>query len=303
MNRLPDFVVIGAMKCATSTLHDQLAAQPGIFMSTPKEPNFFSDDDVYARGLDWYRGLFAAAAETDLCGESSTHYTKRPRLPSALERMRPVLPHARLVYVMRHPIDRLVSHYMHEWSERRVSGTIDHEIGSNPDLVNFSRYGMQLEPYIDAYGPENILPIFFERMVRQPQETLERLCRFIGYTQTPRWQDENDRRNVGAERMRQSKIRDLIVEAPLLRTIRRRWIPQSWREWVKGFWRMKERPRISPPVADGLREVFDADLEMLGKWLGVRLTCESFKEVAAAAPREWSAGAKNRCETPGVVHS
>ena len=61
MSARPDFMVIGAMKCATSTLHEQLARQPGLFMSTPKEPNFFSDDDVHARGMAWYEALFADA--------------------------------------------------------------------------------------------------------------------------------------------------------------------------------------------------------------------------------------------------
>ncbi len=58
---LPDFLIVGAMKCGTSTLAAQLGAQPGLFMTTPKEPNFFSDDDVYARGMAWYRALFDAA--------------------------------------------------------------------------------------------------------------------------------------------------------------------------------------------------------------------------------------------------
>jgi Sulfotransferase domain len=83
--RLPDFVLIGAMKkSGTTTLHQQLSLQSGIFMSEPKEPTFFSDDQVYAKGLDWYSSLFAVAATSDLCGESSTHYTK---LPSGLEKV------------------------------------------------------------------------------------------------------------------------------------------------------------------------------------------------------------------------
>lgn len=68
MTRLPDFIIIGAMKCATSTLHDQLARQPGLFMSTPKEPNFFSDDEQWGRGLDWYGSLFEAVPGDTLCG-------------------------------------------------------------------------------------------------------------------------------------------------------------------------------------------------------------------------------------------
>ena len=59
----PDFIVIGAMKSATTTLHEQLARQPRLFMSRPKEPNFFSDDAMYARGWDWYSSLFRAALD------------------------------------------------------------------------------------------------------------------------------------------------------------------------------------------------------------------------------------------------
>lgn len=303
MDRLPDFVIIGAMKCATSTLHDQLAHQPGFFMSTPKEPNFFSDDDVYAHGLDWYKNLFAAAAATDLCGESSTHYTKRPRLPHTLDRMLPVLPHARLIYVMRHPINRLRSHYVHEWGSRRVSGPIDQEIDINPDLINFSLYSMQLEPYLEAYGQENILPLFFERIVRDPQDTLEHICRFLGYHGTPQWHAEYNRRNVGAERMRSSKVRDLLVNAPGLRTIRRKLVPKAWREWVKGFWRIKSTPQLSDATVSRLRDIFDPDLEKVGKLIGTKLTCDNLKEVGASLKPGWAASGQEQCKSPDMVHS
>ena len=103
----PDFMIIGAMKSATSTLHEQLAATPGFFMSRPKEPNFFSDDSQWSRGLDWYAGLFATAPPGALRGESSTHYTKLPTHPHTLERLAASVRTRRFVYVMRHPVDRL----------------------------------------------------------------------------------------------------------------------------------------------------------------------------------------------------
>ena len=84
MNKLPDFVIIGAMKCATSSLHDQLAQQPGIFMSELKEPNFFSNDEQYAKGIDWYLSNFRDAYPDELLGESSTHYTKLPTYPNTI---------------------------------------------------------------------------------------------------------------------------------------------------------------------------------------------------------------------------
>ena len=58
---LPDYIIIGAMKCGTSTLAAQLGMQDGMFMTTPKEPNFFSDDPIFDNGMDWYRALFTDA--------------------------------------------------------------------------------------------------------------------------------------------------------------------------------------------------------------------------------------------------
>src|ERR1700722_5627445 len=102
----PDFIVIGAMKSATTTLHEQLARQPGLFMCRPKEPNFFSDDENYSRGWGWYEAMFRPAAPEDLRGESSTHYTKLPSYRRTVDRMVHDLPRLKFIYVMRHPIDR-----------------------------------------------------------------------------------------------------------------------------------------------------------------------------------------------------
>lgn len=286
--RLPDFVIIGAMKSATSTLHDQLAQQNGFFLSTPKEPCYFSDDDVFARGLDWYGRLFAAAGAADLCGESSTHYTKLPTYPHTVERMQRVLPDAKLIYMMRHPIDRLVSHYVHEWTENRVRLPIDDAVVQDGSFVDYSRYTMQLAPYIDAYGRDRILPLFMERVVRHPQETLDQIGRFLGCTAPLLWREELGAQNVGAERLRKSPLRDAIVEAPPLRALRRKVVPRAVRDWVKGHWQMREKPKLSPEVEARLRDTFDADLEQLGHWLGTPLSCKTYRETVTASPLGWA---------------
>src|SRR5512142_3502978 len=146
MGRGPDFIIIGAMKCATSTLHEQLAIQPGLFMSRPKEPNFFSDDDIYAKGWDWYRGLFEGADERALCGESSTHYTKLPTYPHTVARIRRHLPRVKLIYIMRDPIERLISHYLHESIRGQINVSVDQAIEQHPELTAFGLYSRQLEP-------------------------------------------------------------------------------------------------------------------------------------------------------------
>ena len=120
LSRLPDFIIIGAMKSATSTLHNQLEAQSGVFMSTPKEPNFFSDDAIYRQGLDWYSGLFVML---------SLRISVVSRVPTTLSCLIILIlfsvkggySSAKVIYVMRHPVDRLISHYMHQWSEGVIS--------------------------------------------------------------------------------------------------------------------------------------------------------------------------------------
>ena len=71
---LPDFLIVGAMKCGTTTLSAQLAAQSGVFMTDPKEPNFFSNDEVWSLGEGWYRALFAGAGSQDLKGEAAAYH-------------------------------------------------------------------------------------------------------------------------------------------------------------------------------------------------------------------------------------
>jgi len=288
IGRLPDFVIIGAMKAATSTLHSQLGAQPGIFMSTPKEPNFFSDAENWGRGMDWYRGLFARAAPGDLCGESSTHYTKLPDLPDALPRIAELLPDARFLYLMRHPIDRLISHYSHTWLERSIEMPIDAAILRHPELVDYGRYAMQIGPWLAAVGKGRVLPIFMERMASSPQAELERVCRFLGHGGSPVWQAESEAENVSRARLRDSAIRDAVVNHPIVTAIRHNLVPRGVRNWIKRAWQMREKPEIGAELLAQVTAIFDDDLAELGPMLGATLTCASFKNVVREAPLDWA---------------
>lgn len=287
---VPDFIIIGAMKCATTTLHRQLALQPGICMTDKSdEPSYFSDDDRYARGWRWYEGLFDAAAPGSLRGDASTGYTKLPTHPRAAERMSRDAPHARLIYLMRHPVDRLVSHYIHDWSMRLVSAPIDAAVVSHPVLVEYGLYAMQLEPYLARFGKENVLPVFLERLAACPQAELERVCRFIGYPGEPLWITDAAHANVSTERLRRSVCRDVLVRTPVLRGLRRRLIPAGVRDRIKRRFTIGERPEPSPQVIQRVTARFDEDLAELGHQLGVHLSCARFKAVAASGP-EWADG-------------
>lgn len=289
--RYPDFFVIGAMKCATSSLHDQLGAIPGVFMSELKEPNFFSDDANYYRGNDRYLKHFAAAGNEDIVGESSTHYSKLPTYPKTLERLANIAPEAKFIYVMRHPVDRLVSHYIHEWSQRVISTGIDRALRRHPELLHYSRYYYQILPYIQAFGQERVLPVFFERLKQYPHEELQRIARFIGLPEgqcgSLSWRSQIAPSNVSSQRIRKFPLYNLLVESAAMRSIRRKLLPRGLRNRVKRRFTMTERPILSRDSWNHLVGIFDQDLKKLGSLLGVELNCANYRERVVGEPLEW----------------
>lgn len=286
--RRPDFIIIGAMKCATSSLHTQLSSHPGIFGSEPKEPNYFSDDAQFAKGEDWYLRLFAGARQTDLVFESSTHYTKLPDYPQTIARMKSMLPGVKLVYVMRHPIDRLVSHYIHQWTQNVIRCEINEAVDRFPELVQYSRYAYQLAPYFEAYGRSAVLPVFFASLKNDPQRELERVARHVGYRGPVHWREEVGRQNASAERIRRFPGYELFIDSAPMAFLRRQLVPQKLRDAVKARLSMKSRPALDAATVQRLEALFDEDLRMLSQWLGTELTCASFEERSSRGDLEWA---------------
>ena len=287
LGRTPDFIIIGAMKSATSTLHKQLGAQPGIFMSTPKEPNFFSDDPIYKRGLNWYRGLFSEARADDICGESSTHYTKLPDYPDTLQRLKSAIANPRLIYVMRHPVDRLVSHYMHQWSEGVITCDINQAIDRYPELINYSCYGKQLAPVIDTFGREALMLMLFNDLKAWPQASLELIGSFIGVADPAalRWNYQEGPDNVSKNRIRRFYGYELLVNSRPMEWIRRTFVPQKIRDRIKGHLTMGQRPQLSESQLAKVTKVFDQDLKLLSEWLGFEVNCKNFSQASFLTER------------------
>jgi len=283
----PDFIIIGAMKCATSTLEAQLKRQYGIFMTEPKEPNYFGSDDHHARGPAWYGTLYAGAGAGDLRGEASTDYTKWPTYPAAPERMAHEFPDLKLVYMMKHPVERLISHYMHEWSMGTVSASIDRAIVQHPALRQYSLYARQLAPYFEKFGPSRILPVFATRFRSHPMETLQSVCQHIGYDSPPVWHDHVGQINVSTERLRTGRIGRYVIDSPVLAGLRRRLLPANVRDAIKARFRMNKAPSLRDDLLRALQDEFDNDLRQLPLDFGETLTCENFNRLTGTAPARW----------------
>lgn len=256
---LPDFLIIGAMKCGTSTLQAQLVRQPGLFMTTPKEPNFFSDDPVFARGMDWYSSLFAAAAPGDLKGEASTHYTKLPTWPETVARMQAVLTAPRLVYVIRNPIERAVSHLIHEWTKEVMGADPVAAFADHPELVDYGCYARQIAPFIAAFGRDAVMLTSLEQMTRDPQAVLAEVGRHIELAGVPVWDHSLGAQNVSAERFRRLPMHRLLAGNPVSRFLRRTFVPQSLRDRVRRARSIDDRPRLPADLQARLAARFAAD--------------------------------------------
>jgi len=283
----PDFIIIGAMKCATSTLHEQLARQPGFFMTDPKEPNYFGDDAHFARGPEWYASLFAGSEGAELRGESSTHYTKLPTFPHACARMKEAFPALKLIYMMRQPMERLISQYVHQYSKFEITLPLNEAVEAHPELVDYGRYAMQLAPYLEAYGPESVLPVFVPHFHRDMPAELRRICAFLGYEGQPKRVSDLPPQNVSAERLRLGPLAKFLVDQPLLAAARRALVPHALRDAIKERFRTKERPTLSADHRARIEAIYDRDLASLGARLGVSLTCASFNAVTSARPLDW----------------
>lgn len=259
---LPDYMIIGAMKCGTSTLAAQLGAQAGIFMTTPKEPNFFSDDDVFAKGHGWYEALFDPASSDDLLGEASTHYTKMPDYPKTLERFQATLSAPKLIYLIRDPVARAVSHYVHEWTRGVMSGGFDAALIDHPALMSYGRYAEQMTPWIDAYGRDAIHIDTLEAMNQQPQAFIDRVGRFLGREDLI-WKDDLGKVNVSADRTRRLPFEEILIHSAPAEWLRRTFIPRALRDRVKAARKITERPVPSEASLAWMHSAFLEDRERL----------------------------------------
>lgn len=175
---LPTFVGIGAMRCGTSWLYAQLRSHPEVFMSQPKELNFFSDE--YARGLDWYERHFPAPGEATryrAIGEITPTYLSSPHVP---ERLRADVPRAKLVAILRNPVDRAYSEYTKALRDRTSRTTFDAFLRNRPEALTRGDYAEQLDGFYEAFPSERILVLVYERATVDFAYTTSAIGRFLG---------------------------------------------------------------------------------------------------------------------------
>ena len=196
---LPNFIVIGAAKAGTTSLHWYLAEHPAVFMTPTKDPSYFAYG-VDARGqLSWgdpefhsfpvkslaeYQRLFEDVGGATAVGEASTMYLE---CPQSAGRIKEMIPQARILCSIRHPVDRAYSDYL--MYLRRRGKRFDPErdlsassVWARPDSrwMQIGRYHGQLARYYDAFPREQIRVLLFDDLRHDPVEYIQNVYRFLG---------------------------------------------------------------------------------------------------------------------------
>lgn len=175
---LPNFIVIGAAKAGTTSLASYLKSHPDIALSSRKEPHFFTKE--YDRGVAWYEELFVDCAGALAIGEASTSYTMAPQHPEAPGRIAELVPDARLIYVLRHPVDRVRSQYAHNLDRALERKPLSEAIRQDPSYLDATRYAYQLSRFRDHFPDDQIHVVVSEQLRHDRSRVLAGILEFLG---------------------------------------------------------------------------------------------------------------------------
>jgi hypothetical protein len=261
--RLPDFLVIGAMKAGTTSLAADLQAVPGVFFPSVKEPHFLTDETVLkSSGRRRYAQLFARSKDDQRCGEASTGYTKLPSIQNVPRRAKRLLgSDVRLVYLVRNPIDRALSHHYHLRRSRDLSIDMDEAVRHVPELVDYGRYAMQLEPWLDEFDAGSFHIVRFEDYTSDRREVVAGICRFLDVEPLTHRIDVESVHNDGQS----APSPNPLVKSLLRGVTRSQWYkvhvhprtPQRLRDALKPVVMRKPPARPAPPLAETLKYLAD----------------------------------------------
>lgn len=198
-----NFMIIGAQKCGTTTLFDTLIDHPSIAGCNNKEPHFFSTSKNWREELAYYESLFPETSEGVLCGEASTSYTFYPlRNKDIWDDIYEYNPKMKLIYIVRRPIDRIVSNYMHAYQRGYTDRKIDDAIISERFYLDVTRYYTQVIPFIRKFGKEQVHIIDFDDLVHDRKKVISELLNFleIDSSQSDLYSDRQSNVSIGGNK-------------------------------------------------------------------------------------------------------
>lgn len=272
---MPNLIIIGGLKCGTTSIHHYLGLHPDVQMSKPKELNFFVNEQTWDLGLDWYRSRFDDRYQVR--GESSPHYTNLPRFTGVAEKIHEHVPDARLLYMIRDPISRILSHWRHATGAGYETRAMEEALGrDDQSYVHRSMYWMQLQPYLELFERSQIELITQEELQSERTETMRRAFRFAGVDENfTSEQFDREWEKSTAKEAGSYQIMEKLVKLPGLRSLDRNFdrLPESMRWMVEKVVHKPDAPSAPKPelpaeIEQRLTRLFADDVASLQQWAG-----------------------------------
>ncbi len=267
-----DFLVIGAMKSATTTLYHDLQQNPHIVCAEKEDGEFLSA----TRSPAFSPGPrpVSDSPKTVVRGEICTRYSMLPVISGVARRARESLGgQTRIIYLVRNPVTRTLSHHQHMFNWHgagRMGPDINLEIRNRPELTDYSKYFMQLEPWVEQFGLQSILVLRFEDYIRARPATLSEICEFLGIPDVFAALNAAGA-NRGHDRLLAGPRLLRLYQNGFFRRCVKPLVPDSVRGVLrKLLLRKPENPAIAPTpeTVDRIIESVSADGERLARLLG-----------------------------------
>jgi hypothetical protein len=283
----PNFFIVGAQKAATTSLYFYLKEIPGVYMSPVKEPLYFAAHAIQNSAFDVIRDkkeylrLFEKARGYIAVGEASTGYLWDPDAPKLIHQ---AVPHARIIMILRDPIERAYSNYLMYKKYGRIKSSFYDELmrdyksqeklyGRSQLYVEMGMYYEQVKRYFDIFGREQVKVIIFEEFVQHSEQSINEVLAFLGV-------------NYKLTAIREQFNPYSVPRSPLSRSVFAffRWLrarnikfykilillPDSIVESLpeKILFKRIQKPKIEPEAFKFLQEIFHDDVLKLESLLG-----------------------------------
>ncbi len=298
---MPNFLVIGAAKAGTTSLYSYLKEHPQIYMSPHKEPRFFALEGKpidfqgpgdltrfkFVTNIESYRALFEEVSHEVAIGEASPWYLYVPQAP---KRIKNYIPNAKLIAILRDPVERAYSNFLHAVSEEleplndfmqameAEEERIRHNWSYRWHYKQKGFYSVQIKRYYDLFDRDQIRFYLYDDFITSPMSVMQDIFRFLGVNDTfvP---NTSQKHNVS--RLPKNKVLDKLCRQPnSMKSILKPFLPSRLRQQVKTNLinlNLQKKPQLLPEVRKQFIEEYREDIlrlqeliqRDLSRWLKV----------------------------------
>lgn len=265
--RAPDLFVIGAMKCGTTSLHGDLAAHPRIRVAE-KEAGLLATVGS-ERSRRAYLEQWSGAAPTDALVDVSATYSMIPHQADVAQRAAMLNPAAKVIYLCREPVARVISHHHHDVAGGVTVSDIDRAVREDPRFVDYSRYGTQLRPWLHHLGADAVRVLRFEDYIADRQATVRSVTEWVGIGRSPDGASHDGTVvNATSSTRRASGLTRRLLSSRLYRDVVRPMVPGGVRGVIAQGVLPAPPARPAPPsdaTVAWLREVLADEVEQVAR--------------------------------------